>query len=241
VGLMTSAPVLGARSLLRRIGAGNLMMRLQRRGGFEVAMTEGMRRATQSGDVVWDIGANIGEYTVKFAEWVGPSGSVFAFEPARETVGRLRDGTRDCLNVTVIPAALSDRAGRGGVVRDESANGTTFRISTESGGAGEVELLTGDDAIAAGRATLPNVVKIDVEGHELEVLLGMRQALRNPELRHVFVEVHFFIFAEQGRNDAPGRLERLLTEAGLRITWIDASHIRASRVPPGDRPRTDRS
>ena len=45
---------------------------------------DAFRRDVRPGDVVFDVGANLGAYTMLFAQWVGPAGGCFAFEPAPE-------------------------------------------------------------------------------------------------------------------------------------------------------------
>lgn len=49
-----------------------------------------MFEAIKPGDVIWDVGANVGYYTRKFSDSVGPAGQVFAFEPFPATAARLR-------------------------------------------------------------------------------------------------------------------------------------------------------
>jgi hypothetical protein len=58
----------------------------------------------------------------------------------------------------------------------------------------------------------------------------MDHLLAAPELRAVFVEVHFRILEERGRADAPVRIEKLLRAKGLRPKWVDPSHIAAERI-----------
>jgi hypothetical protein len=92
----------------------------------------------------------------------------------------------------------------------------------------EVRVMRGDSYWRASGIT-PNGIKIDVEGFEEEVLAGMEGLLAEPELRAVFVEVHFQKLEERGRAEAPLRIEKLLRSKGLRPRWVDASHIVAKR------------
>src|SRR5262249_26999290 len=103
----------------------------------------------------------------------------------------------------------------------------TARIA--EGDAVPIELQTGDNVISIGAAGLPAMVKIDVEGHELEVLRGMGQVLRAGTLRDVFIEVHFAIFEATGRSEKPALIERLLSDCGFKLQWIDQSHLHAYR------------
>jgi FkbM family methyltransferase len=75
----------------------------------------------------------------------------------------------------------------------------------------------------------PNVIKVDVEGFEEEVLLGMGDVLTSPELHSVLVEVHFLKLEVRGRATAPVRIEKLLKSKGFRTDWVDASHLVGTR------------
>jgi FkbM family methyltransferase len=98
----------------------------------------------------------------------------------------------------VLPFALSDVSGR--LSFREEADGTTSHVTSHPGpsdanGAITVNVRTGDGVILSGEAAFPNLIKIDVEGHELEVVRGLSAALSDLRLRGVFVEVHFSISA----------------------------------------------
>lgn len=74
------------------------------------------------------------------------------------------------------------------------------------------------------------MVKIDVEGFELDVLKGMSGLLADPALRAIFVEVHFLALANRGLHTAPADMIALLRAAGFEIQWIDPSHFGATRT-----------
>jgi len=82
-----------------------------------------------------------------------------------------------------------------------------------------VNVRTGDEVILGGEAAFPNIIEIDIEGHELGVVLGFSAALRDPRLRCVFVEVHFAILQERGMLAAPRQIEQTLIANGFRISW----------------------
>src|SRR5688572_29854081 len=48
---------------------------------YDAAVADFLRTRVKPGQIVFDVGANLGAYTLQFANWVGPSGRVFAFEP----------------------------------------------------------------------------------------------------------------------------------------------------------------
>src|SRR5438067_1584161 len=72
------------------------------------------KRAAGAGSVALDVGANVGCYALLFGQWVGPTGKVFAFEPAPEAfVGLCRHLALNAQSAAVVPIqmALSDSSG----------------------------------------------------------------------------------------------------------------------------------
>ncbi len=130
--LMTSPAAIGVRYVLRKIGVTRAYMSLARGSGYEVLLTGAMRRAVRAGDTVWDVGANIGDYTAQFADWVGPAGHVYAFEPSRETGARLAATCASRANVAILPLGLSDRTGEAKLLR--GADGRRRRRRDRAGG-----------------------------------------------------------------------------------------------------------
>jgi FkbM family methyltransferase len=184
----------------------------------------------RAGDCVWDIGANVGLYTELFADRVGTRGVVCAIEPSPECQKRL-EGVREKVGgdrVRVVPAAFSDRDGEATLSLDSGPTGHTNQLSADGRGV-TVRTMRGDTLLADG-ARAPNVMKVDVEGFEGDVLDGMTVTLKRPELRAVFVEVHFNELAKRQRANEPKRIVELLRSHGFRTKWVDASHVAALRV-----------
>ena len=98
----------------------------------------------------------------------------------------------------------------------------------------EVELCTGDDLIKSGKAETPNVAKIDVEGHEHEVLEGLSRVLKDHRFRALVMEIHFGLLANAGRSDVPGLIESRRSAEGFKVEWIDPSHLYATRPDTAD-------
>jgi FkbM family methyltransferase len=177
----------------------------------------------QPGDCVWDIGANVGMYTVKLLELVGPSGHVVAVDPVPEHVDRLRAlGTPERL--TVVAAALADTDGEMSFVVD----GEESHIG-EGPGAISVRVTRGDTLLDEG-APAPNVLKIDVEGFEADVLDGLPTALRT--VRGLVIEVHFAALIKRGRSHDAARTVDLLRASGFEVRWLDSSHLLATSQTP---------
>lgn len=229
MGLQTNPVIIQLRTAARRSGLTRVLQRLLPGAGYEAAFDQALFAAIHVGDVVWDVGANVGYYTRRFAEAVGASGRVFAFEPFPTTASVLRQNLTGHDNVAVNVVALGDRDATVGMKLGHDDLAATSRIVDLSAADAEVEVLTADHVLHSGLAQCPAVVKIDTEGFELEVLGGMRELLRDPGLRAVFVEVHFGLLAERGMPNAPAAIEKLLRECGFGIRWVDPSHIAALR------------
>jgi FkbM family methyltransferase len=141
-----------------------------------------LERLVRPGSVFFDIGANIGFFTLLGARLVGPSGTVVAFEPHPENIERLRRNIDLNLfsNVVVVARAASDASGdRALDVRHTATASLVPRENTrDTQGFVRVEATSLDDFLEARPDIAPDVVKIDAEGHEVEILHGMRETLR---------------------------------------------------------------
>jgi len=168
------------------------------------------------GDVVWDIGANIGVHAVFCSVAAGEKGKVFAFEPEPNLVDKInKSSTRNpSTNLSVIPFALGDVPGTANLYVDPS-DGSGKHTLQDRGGFSplEIQVRTGDQLIDEGATIQPNIVKIDVEGFELGVLRGMKRSLRNEQLRFLVVEVHPVQIASLGED--VDEVKALLLEAGF--------------------------
>lgn len=176
-------------------------------------------RHVRDGDVLLDVGANIGIYSL-YAARRHPRLTVTAIEPEYSNLHYLRDnvlanslGTR----IEVYSCAFSDRSGLSrlhiGDLRPGAALHTDGRESLDRTAAGQLVLwsegiwaLTMDD-FCAQRGLAPNAVKIDVDGGEGRVLSGATAVMKSEALRTVLIEV-----------DTPyaDTCRRLLTSAGLK-------------------------
>lgn len=136
-------------------------------------------RWIRPGDGVIDVGANIGQYTRKLSELVGPNGRVFAFEPVPDTFDILTTNmaTLPLNNVTLFNAAASDRAGIVGMAVPQlpSGLGNYYQAAITTGKSDFTVFGFPLDAIRP--QIRMSLVKIDAEGHEHSVLLGMRQIM----------------------------------------------------------------
>jgi FkbM family methyltransferase len=146
-------------------------------GGVEREVQEILVRHLPPGGVFVDVGASVGFFSLLGARLVGSSGSVVAFEPQTAAVASVRRnaGMNGFENVAVVEAAVGATEGE---LFLRGAGTATAYVTHTPGPDGERVRVTSLDAYFVSRSELePSVVKIDVEGHELEVLAGMRSLL----------------------------------------------------------------
>ena len=136
---------------------------------------------------MYDIGANVGFYTLLAAKLAGPAGHVYAFEPAPRNFDFLRRHvTMNAIsNVTLMQAAICSEAGQ--AMFDLGKSFETGRLSRN--GEVMVRVETIDQLVFEHSMPPPHVIKIDVEGHEAEVLGGARETLKRYR-PIVFVATH---------------------------------------------------
>ena len=146
------------------------------------------------GDVVYDIGANTGLYSL-FAASKNEDVKVVSFEPYPKNVELLRrDIRRNQLdNVQIKEIALSDTTGtvEFSQPQEEISGHGALSIEAESSqSTTKVSTNTGDKLISKDKIPNPNVIKIDVEGAEPLVIEGLRDAIKDDECRLVYCEIH---------------------------------------------------
>jgi FkbM family methyltransferase len=193
-------------------------------GVFDPCVTETLHRLIDPGDVVADVGANLGYMSSLAAARVGPAGRVLAFEPhprayelLERNVGRWRD-VESAGAVELRRVALSDAAGEGELF---SGGTSEFDMAVASlGDEGGAPAGAGSEGIKVQLARLDEipdleqlgVVKIDVEGHEANVLRGAGGLLESGAIRDVVFEDH---------DDYPSEATRVVEDAGYELISLD--------------------
>ncbi len=149
-----------------------------------------LRAALSEGQTFVDVGANVGTYSLMAASLVGPSGRVLAFEPVPATRARLESNValNDAPQLEIVPKALGSEPGTTVLYLAAGASGLSSRYNQADGGRVEVETTTLDQVLAD--AAPPSLVKIDVEGMELEVMRGARELLCGDSPPLIVFEAH---------------------------------------------------
>lgn len=174
------------------------------------------------GDVVYDIGANIGMISLAIAAHL-PGVEVHAFEPGEENCDRLRQNT----GLNSVAGVRAHRYGLGrqnGPVKfflsRRPAEHSLSRDNAEDAREVEVELRTADSV--AEEIGPPTIMKIDVEGAEAEVLFGAERLIGSGKVREMFIEFH------KGRIFTPGfdvqPLREWVLSHGYRSVWEKEDH-----------------
>ncbi|RBI60664.1 FkbM family methyltransferase [halophilic archaeon] len=162
-------------------------------------------------DTVFDIGAYVGTYTC-FAAAVLPDGHVVAFEPRKEKAARVEANLiHNKAIADVRREALTDESGEGTMTTDGVA-----QLSTD--GTESVTMRQGDALVEAGEVPPPNVLKVDVEGAEVDALRGLAATLTRPACRLVYCEVHPTLLDEYGASEADVR--EVLNDCGFAVETI---------------------
>lgn len=199
-------------------------------GDLDPYVTWALRRVLRPGDTVLDIGANLGLTTLISAHLVGGEGRIHAFEPQPQVASLLRKTivANGLPNVTVHPHALGAKPGRATLtIPQHNAGAATLLAGSRSGVSIEVEVRTLSQVVRESISDPVRLLKIDVEGFEVDVLEGARELFQKSPPDAVLVEVGASISQRH-------QIRALLHELGYRLTDLP-------RCPFRIRPRNVRS
>ena len=185
-------------------------------GTYEPEQTRLFQKLVKPGDVLYDIGAHFGYYTLLSSKLVGEKGKVVAFEPSPNNLARLyrHIELNSRRNVQVLELAVSDHVG---TAKFETRTGSGVG-HLASDGPLEVKLTTLDSLTDQ---PLPQVMKIDVEGAELGVLQGAKA---------LFAKCKPIIFLSLHGEDLKTNCMELLRGYGYTFQQIEPMEIVA--LPP---------
>lgn len=175
----------------------------------------------------WDVGANVGLYSHLCAALFEPA-EVVAFEPTPDTAEIARAIARaNHLDVDVVEVAISDRSGWATLYLSETSDASNSLVEGFKPAAGTVDVATVglDDVLRERAGRAPDVLKLDVETHEVRVLEGAAEMLREAR-PYVVVEV----LRRRGHDYGPD-IERTLE--GLGYVYYPL------QIPSDWRPRTE--
>ncbi len=204
-------------------------------GIYDLCVCEAIHRLLDVGDLAVDVGANIGAMTSLMARRVGPTGRVVAFEPHPEIVEQLVANVnrwkRDpaVARIDVHALALSDRSQAMKLFTEaqfDRNKGTASLVPPAAPSASSriISACRLDDVVSNSNSI--GILKIDVEGHEFEVLRGAERLLTNHRVRDV-------IFEEM--EPPPTRVTRLLDSFGYTVLALQQRLFGVVVTPLGER------
>jgi FkbM family methyltransferase len=189
-------------------------------GVHEPYVVEVLLGQLRPGTVFVDVGAHLGLYTLRAAKEIGPEGRIVAFEADPYTATALVANVKRAGlgNARVVAKAVSDRVGSTAFWLSAGTYGSSLyrRPSMASIERVEIDATTIDAEVGAADDV---VVKIDVEGAELDALGGIGQTVERASRIVLMVEVNPNALAEAGRT--PAELIARLRELGLAVWLID--------------------
>jgi FkbM family methyltransferase len=156
---------------------------MYQRGDNEMPVQRALAAHVKEGMTVYDIGANVGFFSLLCATMVGDAGRVFAFEPVAENVSALRRNIvlNGIGNVRVLAFAVGRAAGRSQLILSQHPGGATLAsgdlVPRDAVGTITVDTVSIDELVRDGRIPPPDLVKLDVEGAERDAIAGMEIAL----------------------------------------------------------------
>lgn len=199
-------------------------------GFFELHETEVIKGEIKPGDIVVDIGANIGYYTLIFARLVGPKGKVFAFEPEPDTFKLLEKNVQinGYENVVLERMAVSDKSGKARLYLSEQDN-TDHRLDAPSTGRASIEVDTMrlDDYFQSYDGRI-DFIKMDIQGAESCAVAGMLDLLQGRPGPALFTE--YWPHGLQQSPYTPERFLSFLEQAGFEFYDIRANKGAAQPV-----------
>jgi len=169
---MISSPiVIKIRNFTRKIGINKLIAGLIASQEYEDRFGTAINSQIQSGDVVWDIGANLGIYTQIFLEGVSSNGQVVAFEPAPSCFEKLQQKFTNTPQVQLKNIAIGSKDEVSFISIEQDPLAATHKIMetdkiSNSNNVVKIQVRSSDSIINSEPELIPNIIKIDVEGYE---------------------------------------------------------------------------
>lgn len=166
-----------------------------------------LKQELNQDDVIIDVGAYIGIYSIILSRYLGGKGRIYAFEPAPDSLNLLKEhldlnGVRG--NVEVLPYAVGEKSGTGSLFASGDHIQNSFSSGAIEGEAGievvEVRMVSLDD-FCLQRSIAPTWIKVDTEGWELPVLRGAAHLLANHITARFIVEMHPYAWKYAGYDE----------------------------------------
>src|SRR3989344_1260119 len=199
-------------------------MRLSILGIYEPLAVKNFQESVQAGDVVLDIGAHIGYYTLMAAKRVGKKGKVYAFEPNQDNCALLTKNLKlnNFKNVVLVNKAVSRSSGKVKFFLSNVSTGmhSLIDIDNKSENIIEIEAVSLNDFFGKKIPTV-SIIKMDIEGGEYTALEGMNHLLKKS--KHMAILTEFSPFSIIKAEKSPRGFLNLLMSYGFKLCSIEES------------------
>lgn len=202
-------------------------------GVHEPLTTEIVKKEVGKGDIVIDIGANIGYYTLIFASLVGENGKVFAFEPDPTNFAILKKNVEinGYKNAVLVEKAVSNETNKLKLYsHNSSAENSIINMNTDYPYI-EIDAVRLDDYFGEDGITV-NFIKMDIEGAEGKALQGMANLLKKNSAIKIITEFRPFGLKQSGIS--PEEFLKLLLGFGFELYEINEQK---KKIIPVDIPK----
>jgi len=192
----------GSKSVVADINGSKMWLNIGDKGVYPQLLLYGKREpfctdylinsgVLKEGDVVLDIGANIGYYVLLESKLVGDLGKVYAIEPVSSNIKALKRNLKlnDRENIEIFHLAVNGKDGKSQIYISDSCNLSAMERSLVTGniiGVEEVDVVTVDSFLKD--KNIPDLIRMDVEGYECNIIRGMAKTLQ--ENTKILMELH---------------------------------------------------
>jgi FkbM family methyltransferase len=187
-------------------------------GYYESEVLEAILPFLGRDSVFWDVGANFGLHSIT-AKYLKPQSKVICIEPSPVMIARLHANARlNNVSVDVVDAALTDSRGfRYLHIAEDNAGMTTLKPLATASYPNKVLCWsdTGDNLVESRVVPAPTVIKLDVEGSEVNVLRGLKKVLGDSSVRAIVVEADPNLLIE-----SDSEIYSILTAAGFHLKML---------------------
>jgi FkbM family methyltransferase len=183
-------------------------------GSYEFEKQELISKIVRPGDVIYDVGAHVGYFTIIFAKLVGVTGVVYAFEPIKENYQFILQhiALNNLPNVKAIHAGV---AASSGIARFAVGNHSATSHRSDSGSI-RVPVYNLEEYVSDNCLSPPNLIKMDIEGEEMDVV---------PSILDFVVRHRTKLLVSTHQNGSASVLNKLLSSAGFSVRPLQwASH-----------------
>jgi len=196
---------------------------IRRPGRKELPVVKMFLDDLETGDIVYDIGANLGLYSV--FSGVAEDVEILAFEPVDSIVERLRENLElNGVSAAVHQIAVGDSDGEVTLSSSSAQSLGTATVVDETNRQSQRVTQRAIDGLVREGVSPPDVLKIDVEGYELAVLKGMKNVFADHSPRLLYVELH-----ESGSDGVRAMLEKQGYETEIVFERGAEKHLKAKR------------